>query len=315
MVPTPIRRSSGALHVAFATPIAVVATVLLGVLAACGGSTGDASGTGAEATSTMPATTAVRPSATVDELAVVSGARLHVRCSGAGDTTVVLIAGFGGTTEHWAAIEPSVSKATRVCAYDRFGTGTSDPPPAPQTFATQAKDLRTLLRSIREPGPYVVVGHSFGGAEAVTFASLYPDDVRGLLLLEASPVTWNAAICAVADNGSAAAGSFRDACAMQADPAKNPEHLAGPAAFAQVATITSLDALPMIVATAPDRGPGVAGLPASDVAALNAAWDTGQDHWVSLSSAARLVTVADTGHFIQVDQPGVVLDQIRQLLR
>jgi pimeloyl-ACP methyl ester carboxylesterase len=158
-----------------------------------------------------------------------------------------------------------------------------------------------------------VVGHSFGGPVAVTFTSLFPDEVQGLLLLDASPVGWNTAICGVADGGSPTAAGWRQACALQADPAANPERLDGPVAFAEVATIDSLGDVPMIVATAPTREE-TAGLPASEAAALNAAWNTGQDHWVSLSSSARLVTVADTGHYIQDDQPEVVLDLIAELL-
>ena len=84
--------------------------------------------------------------------------------------------------------------------------------PATQTFATQAADLHTLLQSAGEPGPYVIVGHSFGGAEAVTFASMFPTEVRGLLLVDASPPAWNTAICAVPDDGSDAAGVFQALC-------------------------------------------------------------------------------------------------------
>src|SRR3712207_8210128 len=60
---------------------------------------------------------------------------------------------------------------SRVCAYDRFGTGTSDAPTTPQTFEDQVADLHELLDAVGEPGPYVVVGPSFVGAEAVTFRS------------------------------------------------------------------------------------------------------------------------------------------------
>jgi pimeloyl-ACP methyl ester carboxylesterase len=84
-----------------------------------------------------------------------------------------------------------------VCSYAKFGTGTSDPAPTPQTFATQADDLHELLRVAGEPGPYVVLGHSFGGAEAVTFASRHGEEVVGLLLLDASPTTWPATACSV----------------------------------------------------------------------------------------------------------------------
>ena len=82
---------------------------------------------------------------------------------------------------------PALSGQSRVCSYARFGTGASDPPTTPQTFATSARDLHTLLNEIGEPGPFVVVGHSYGGAQAVTFAATYPDEVEGLVLLDATP--------------------------------------------------------------------------------------------------------------------------------
>ena len=264
-------------------------------------------------TTTAPSTTVARPTNVVDELVPVHGARLHVHCDGAGPTTVMLIAGFGGSIEDWGSIGPSVAETARVCAYDRFGDGGSDAPPAPQTFATQAADLHALLRSVGEPGPYVIVGHSFGGAEAVTFASMFPTEVRGLLLLDTSPPTWNTAICAVPDDGSDAAHVFRDLCTQQSTPENNVERLDAPTAFAEVATIDQLNGHPMIVATADHHS--YAGLAASEEARLNDVWTAGQAHWVSLASSAQLITVDNTSHNIQLDRPDVVLDQIHELLQ
>jgi pimeloyl-ACP methyl ester carboxylesterase len=250
-------------------------------------------------------------SGVVDELVEVGGARLHIRCSGAGDATVVLIAGLGDDGASWGAIEPAVAQSARVCSYAHFGTGTSDPAPGPQTFSARANDLHALLRAVGEPGPYLLVGHSFGGAEAVLFASMFPGDVTGVVLLDASPLTWNTAVCAVADDGSAAAASYRELCASLSDPAGNAEQLDGPAAFAEVAEVDSLGDLPMIVATAADHPWG---LTPSENDRLDEEWNAGQDHWVSLSSAAQLVSVDNTGHYIQVDQPDVFIEQIEALL-
>ena len=262
---------------------------------------------------TAPSTTVARPTTLVDELVPVHGARLHVHCDGAGPTTVVLIAGFGGGRDSWAAIEPTLSQTTRVCSYDRFGTGTSDAPSTPQTFATQAADLHTLLQSAGEPGPYVIVGHSFGGPEAVTFASKFPTEVRGLLLIDASPPAWNTAICAVPDDGSDAAHVFQALCEQQSSPDNNAEHLDAPTAFPEVATINSLSGFPMIVATADHHS--YPGLAASEEARLDDVWNDGQAHWVSLASSAQLITVNNTGHNIQLDRPDVVLDKIHELLQ
>jgi pimeloyl-ACP methyl ester carboxylesterase len=267
----------------------------------------------APATSTT-VTSPVRPTGTVDTLVPIgdAGARLHLHCAGAGPSTVVLIAGFGNGGDTWGAVAPELSGEARVCSYDRFGTGTSDAPPVDQTFSSGADDLHQLLRAAGEVGPYVVVGHSFGGAQAVAFTSRFSDEVDGLLLLDASPVTWPAAVCAVPADGSEAAAIFVGLCAVISDPGQNPERLDAPAAFADVASIQSLGDVPMTVASRADLSyPGLAATVDSQLAGV---WTQGQAHWASLSSAAKLVTVADTGHNIQLDQPGVVVDQISSLL-
>ena len=120
---------------------------------------------------------------------------------------------------------------------------------------------------------------------AVTFASLFPTSVRGLVLIDASPPGWDTAICAVPDDGTKAAGDLNRSCDAVADPSRNPEHLDGPAAFAGVAAISSLGSLPVTVLTASEHP--FPGLAAAEEARLNEVWDAGQDHWASLSSASR----------------------------
>lgn len=266
---------------------------------------------GRPSASTLPASSR-RPSKVVDERVRVEDGRLHVRCVGAGPTTVLLIAGFNDGGDNWGEIEPGLSRQARVCSYARFGTGTSDPPTRPQTFATSAADLHALLKAIGEPGPYLVVGHSYGGGQAVTFASQYRSEVIGVALLDATPVGWIAAGCAVPDDGSEWAASFRDGCPDRTEPADNPEWLDEVAAFAALDTIDSLGALPLAVVTAAHHP--FPGLAPTATARLNEVWDGGQDRWLSLSSDAHLVTVENTGHFIQLDRPDVALSQIRGLL-
>jgi pimeloyl-ACP methyl ester carboxylesterase len=238
---------------------------------------------------------------------------MHIRCIGEGTTTVVLIPGFNGGAEGWATVETAVAPRARVCSYERPGTGTSDPPTADETFTTQATDLHALLETVGEPGPYVVVGHSFGGAEAVTFASLFADEVTGIVLVDASPTSWPDAICAVPDDGTDAAAMLRTLCTVAFTPAGNSERLAVVAAFAQVAGITSLGSVPIAVVTAAVRELP-AGLADSEVTRLNQAWNQGQQAWAALSTASHVVTVDHTGHHIEIDQPGVVIDEITHLL-
>jgi pimeloyl-ACP methyl ester carboxylesterase len=200
-----------------------------------------------------------------------------------------------------------------VCSYDRPGTGTSDPATSTATFTTEATDLHALLNKIGEPGPYVIVGQSFGGAEAVTFASLFADEVTGLVLIDASPTTWPAALCAVADDGSEAAATMLGTCTGAFLPTGNSEHLDVAAAFAEVSAIVSLASLPMAIVTATERELP-AGLAAPEVARLTEAWNQGQQAWMALSPAAHLVSVDHTGHHIEIDQPEVVIDQITRLV-
>jgi pimeloyl-ACP methyl ester carboxylesterase len=237
---------------------------------------------------------------------------MHVHCEGTGAVTIVLIAGFGGDESSWGAIAPTLSASARLCTYSRFGTGTSDPPPHPQTFTSESQDLHSLLTTIGEPGPYVVVGHSFGGAQAVAFAASYPGDVSGVVLIDASPSNWNTAICAVPDDGTEAARGFVDTCTAISSPAGNPEQLDGPAAFAEVSAITSLGAVPMTVITATLRN--FPGLNSAELARLTQVWNTGQQQWAALSPASSVVTVDDTGHDIQLEQPQIVIDEITRLL-
>ncbi|TMD39815.1 MAG: alpha/beta fold hydrolase [Chloroflexi bacterium] len=118
----------------------------------------------------------------------VGGHRLYVRCTGSGSPTVVLVSGLAETSVYWGGwIAPAVAQSTTVCAYDRAGQGWSDPPASPQDGVAVATDLHTLLANAQIPGPYVLVGHSTGGAYARIFAARYPDQVAGMVFLDSQP--------------------------------------------------------------------------------------------------------------------------------
>ena len=295
----------------------LLATTVALLAAACGGSNASDDARTVLATTTTTATEGTtgpveRPTSPVDQLIAVDGGRMHLRCVGSGPTTVLLIAGWGDGGETWGSIEPAVAERARVCSYARFGTGTSDPQTATQTFATRATDLHALMEAAGEPGPYVVVGHSFGGAEAVTFAAQHADEVVGLMLLDASPVTWPETACSVVDDGSEAARNLRQGCTVMHDPTLDPERLDAFAAFREVGAITSLGDLPMTVMSAAERT--LPGLSQDERDRLSAVWDDGVAQWAALSTSSSVVTVQDTGHHIQLDQPDLVIEQLVALL-
>jgi alpha/beta hydrolase fold len=121
----------------------------------------------------------------------IGGYALAWECAGTGSPTVVLEAGYtaSGIDTFGQAILPALAKATRVCTYDRAGDGTSDARPVsqvPLTGATQALELHKLLSAIHVSGPYVMAGHSYGGVVSREFAAVYPSDVVGMVLIDAS---------------------------------------------------------------------------------------------------------------------------------
>ena len=75
---------------------------------------------------------------------------------------------------------------TRVCAYDRAGMGWSEMGPDPRDARQITGELHALLDGAGIEGPYLLVGHSFGGLYMQTYAARYPDEVAGMALVDSS---------------------------------------------------------------------------------------------------------------------------------
>jgi pimeloyl-ACP methyl ester carboxylesterase len=112
--------------------------------------------------------------------------KLNLNCNGQGSPTVILDSGSGVPSVDWIKVQPEVAKFARVCSYDRAGYGWSEPGPEPGTSLQIAKELKTLLDVAGEKGPYLLVGHSFGGFNVRVFNGQYPKDVAGVVLVDAS---------------------------------------------------------------------------------------------------------------------------------
>ena len=116
----------------------------------------------------------------------VGGHRLHLSCTGSGSPTVVVEAGGGEMAANLGWVTQSVSRETRICAYDRAGRGWSEDAGSPQDAVAISTDLNTLLDRANVPGPYVIAGHSFGGLYALTFAARHPEEVAGMVLIDST---------------------------------------------------------------------------------------------------------------------------------
>lgn len=270
------------------------------------------------------------------------GRRLWLECRGTGSPTVILEAGFPDTAEVWdtialasgsarTAVLPGVATFTRVCAYDRPGTAMdadyrsrSDPVPMPRTTADVVADLHALIDVAGVSGPYVLVGHSLGGVIVRQYAAAYPDEVAGLVLIDASheeqDVRYQAAL--TAEQWAAFERMVQALTRLEDDPAL--ERMDLEASFAQLraaATAHPLPPLPLVVLTH--------GLPARAEASpearsvlppdfpwgtIDTVWQVLQDELAALVPGARHVIATRSGHYIQLQQPELVIDAIRDVV-
>ena len=282
-------------------------------------------------------------------LVSVGGRRMNLQCLGRGEPAVVFDQGWGGTILDWAKIAGPVRDFTRACFYDRAGEGRSDPSDHPATVRNITDDLHALLRAGGVRGPVVLVGHSLGGLYASAYADRFPGEVAGLVLVDPAfagqnddPASkaLNAAInqrqrkelatCAdLARQGHLSRAEPHDC--FSSNPPYSPEEIAYllPAfvkpfrweALAselgrtdeEFAFTRSWGDMPVTVLTR-DRFPATPGESEGARAKGEARWRSGHDELAARSTRGRSIIVANSGHYIQQDQPQAVVDAIRQVV-
>jgi pimeloyl-ACP methyl ester carboxylesterase len=269
---------------------------------------------------TVALTSDERSYAMPGQLYDVGGYRLHLDCTGSGGPTVVLLSGLGEFSPSWARIVPAVAGSTRVCAYDRAGQGWSEDAPQRQDGVRAAADLHTLLDRAGEDGPYVLVGHSIGGSYAMTYAARYPEQVAGMVLLDASdPYQATAADSAAEPNAPAllaltpslarlgigqlaqsssglpepAAGQFQAFGSSPRGWRNGAEESATmPGLFSQTQALTTLGSTPLVVLTARES-----------VQTING-WTAAQDRMAALSTNSSHLAADSTHVGLLADEQG-----------
>ncbi len=112
--------------------------------------------------------------------------RLHLTCTGEGTPTIVLEAPIGGSSLGWVRVQRALARHARVCSYDRGGYGWSETGAWPRSADRLVEELRALLSAAKVPGPYVLVGSSYGGALVRLFTARHRQDVAALVLVDAT---------------------------------------------------------------------------------------------------------------------------------
>lgn len=228
----------------------------------------------------------------------IDGRRLYGFVTGAGEPTVVIEAGLGDSSQTWLPLLPQIASRSRVFTYDRAGLGRSDPAPTPRDCKAIGADLRRLLAEALLPPPYILVAHSWSGIHARWYANTFPEEIAGMVLVDAVHEGKYKQFAEVMDEARAA--RMWDAVR---NPAKNDEQIDRLVSIAQMQAGQRRYEFPLVVLTRRSNGDPL-DLIETDL----------QADFLQLSSRSCQYFSQFDDHWIQNAEPDLVLDGISQAL-
>ena len=248
------------------------------------------------------------PTLPAARLAEVGGATIEYIASGSSPPTIVLVNGAGEPLDDWSRVFGPLLRYGMVVAYNRPGIGQSSRPTEPQTGALIVGTLRDLLAAIEAPPPYILLGHSLGGLYVQLFARRLPEDVSGVVLVEAAhpddgamPVVqpgWVGALNSVLRMGNPLRRdrSFEETRWVERT-------------FRQIEQAPPFPDVPLAVVTA--ARPPPSGQISDEVADFRLA---NQEALVALTPDSRQFHAAGSSHFPQLSEPTVIVDAVRWVI-
>ncbi|WP_096440008.1 alpha/beta fold hydrolase [Alteribacter populi] len=214
--------------------------------------------------------------------------------------TVVFDAGYGDCSKSWNSIAPEVASMTNVIVYDRAGVGKSDSSPNPRTSEYIVKELHQLLRNSNANPPYILVGHSFGGVNIRLYTTMFPEEVAAIVLIDSTPEDYKERFLPTMDK------NFQRAYNKQ---------------FVHEATydefMESLDQLTKNRRHLGNRSLIVlsAGKKSHYSKHSQELWHNMQRETVNLSNQSELIIAHNSSHYIQNDEPELLINAIKKVLR
>lgn len=231
----------------------------------------------------------------------VGGHGLQLLVGGQGSPAVVFEGGFGAGIASWSRVQKDVAAFAQTVSYDRAGLGQSDPGPKPRSAKQIATELRAALQKAGVKPPYVMVGHSFGGIYVRVFADMYPKEVAGIVLIDPSQESFDAWLnknhperVKAVESNIARAGE-----GVQAEFAA----LATSYSQARAAKVPAGIPVTLLSATEDDSMPAEA----------RKLWIEKHKEWLATVPASKHIVVEKTTHFIQAQQPALVIEAIKQV--
>lgn len=236
---------------------------------------------------------------------------VHTCSSGTGPVTVILAAGAGQTSRTWASLQDGLAAAARVVTFDRPGLGKSPTGQSPRSPTQIARELRTVVEALSLSGSLVLVGHSMGGLHVLRYATLYPERVTGVVILDTPPPGFEERRLALLTSGEREERQR----VLRLGLTGVPEVVRLEREAAQVAAEWDFSAfprtLPLDVVVADSQDFGDLGSPA----AHRQLWHQASHEWLSLSVASRLTVADGSGHMVHHDRPDIVLSLIGAMVR
>ncbi len=241
-------------------------------------------------------------------MADVNGEKLELVRAGKDRPVIVLISGYGADVDYsWAKILPEVATMGTVIAYNRFGYGNSDRTEVPQTGNAVISTLRQLLNAEKLAPPYILVGHSIGGAYANLYARQYPTEVAGVVLLDSSHPDQEEKLRS--QQNFLQRGLSRVLLALDKYVHSRHSELASFAETAhQIKQAGPFPDIPLTVITAGQ----MPGFFASE--GTMGVHEENQRDLAAMSSQGRQIVAENSGHFVQNDEPGIVVNAIREIV-